>query len=131
MGKTALVTGACGFTGTHILELLAKEGGYSVIATDLKGSERKFFYTESEVAAPVYYEDFWRSLNMDIKFIHSDLTKKEELKPLFAYDIDVVFNPASLYDYFATLWGSMDNLVKFLRMKLLHTTRRTITQNRK
>jgi len=38
---------------------------------------------------------------LGVKFIPSDLTKKETLKPLFDNHVDYVFNPASLYDYFA------------------------------
>jgi nucleoside-diphosphate-sugar epimerase len=95
---TALVTGACGFTGTHMVELL-KGKGYDVIATDLAACDRAPFYTDSCIAAPVYYGDYMKELG--VKFIPSDLTKKETLKPLFDNHIDYIFHPASLYDYFA------------------------------
>lgn len=98
MAKVALVTGACGFTGTHMLELLHEEG-WEIFATDLPGAQRKEFYTEKGTFHPVYYEDIIR--NTGAHFIPADLTKKETLPPLFKQDYDAVFSIASLYDYFA------------------------------
>lgn len=100
MPKTALVTGACGFTGTHMIDLL-EENDYEIIATDLKRPERKSYYTESEKALhPAYYEDYFKGKKVEV--VYADLTKKETLEPIFKRDkIDVVFHVASLYDYFA------------------------------
>ena len=101
MPKTALVTGACGFTGSHMLELLSEEG-YEVVATDLEGAQRDTYYTEGEgsVPSPVYYEDIFEEVGAD--FVPGDLTDPEALEPVFeAHDYDVIFHIASLFDYFA------------------------------
>lgn len=45
MVEKALVTGACGFTGSHMLELL-NEKGWEIVATDLEGSQRNVYYSE-------------------------------------------------------------------------------------
>lgn len=78
----ALVTGACGFTGTHMVELL-RSRGQEVLATDLPGSDPAFV----------------KSLGAE--FVPSDLTRKETLGPLFERSPEVIFHPASLFDYFA------------------------------
>ena len=99
MQKRALVTGACGFTGTHMVELLA-ENGWDVTGTDLSGNLHKEYYCENGELHPMMYEDFVRDLG--IKFINADLTDKESLKPLFDCEpYDAIFHTASLYDYFA------------------------------
>lgn len=98
MPKTALVTGACGFTGTHMIELLEKNG-YEIIATDLEKCQRKIYYTEFGELHPVYYGDFLKGHKA--RFVPADLTKKDTLKPLFDSHVDFVFHVASLYDYFA------------------------------
>ncbi len=101
MGKKALVTGACGFTGSHMLELLS-ENGWDIVATDLEGSQREVYYSEEGDATPVFYEDIMDEA--DAEFIPADLTDKESLKPLFdGHDYDVIFHIASLYDYFAEM----------------------------
>lgn len=107
MGRTALVTGACGFTGSHMVELLA-ESGWDVVATDLEGSEREAYYTEGEgsVPAPVYYEDLFEDAGAS--FIPADLTEPETLEPVFAeHEYDAVFHIASLFDYFAS-WDLLE-----------------------
>ncbi len=99
MPKRALVTGACGFTGTHMVELLV-ENGWDVTGTDLTGNLHKEYYCENGDLHPMMYEDFVR--DMGIKFITADLTDKESLKPLFDCEpYDAIFHTASLYDYFA------------------------------
>jgi nucleoside-diphosphate-sugar epimerase len=101
MSKKALVTGACGFTGSHMLELLADEG-WEVVATDLEGAERDAYYTEAEgdVPNPVYYKDIFEEVGAE--FISADLTKQSTLYPVFEdHDFDAVFHIASLFDYFA------------------------------
>jgi len=99
LAKSALVTGACGFTGTHMVELLL-ENGWDVTGTDLTGNLHKEYYCEAGDLHPVLYENFAR--DKGIKFITADLTKKDSLKPLFVgKPYDVIFHTASLYDYFA------------------------------
>lgn len=99
MSKTALVTGVCGFVGSHMAEYLKKEG-WNVIGTDLKRENHKKYYCEEGVLHPSYNEEIIENLN--IKFIPADLTKKETIYPVFEEKIDVIFSVASLYDYFAT-----------------------------
>ena len=99
MAKTALVTGACGFTGTHMVEHL-KEQGWEITATDLERAAHGEYYCEAGDLYPTYYGDFIRDLG--VEFIPADLTDPESLKPLFnGRSYDVVFHVASLYDYFA------------------------------
>lgn len=99
MAKTALVTGACGFTGTHMVEHL-RQNGWDVVATDLERAAHGEYYCETGDLHPVHYEDFIKELG--VEFVPADLTKPETLKPLFAgRTYDVVFHVASLYDYFA------------------------------
>lgn len=100
MSKTALVTGACGFVGSHMVAYLKQEG-WDVIATDLKRENHREYYCEDGIFHPTYCEGFVE--NLGVKFIPADLTKKETLYPLFDEKIDVIFHVASLYDYFA-LW---------------------------
>jgi nucleoside-diphosphate-sugar epimerase len=100
MAKLALVTGACGFSGGYMVDLLKQEG-WNVIATDLKRDEHKEQYCEEGGLHPVYHEEAIDKKG--VKFIPANLTDKESLKPLFEYDYDVIFHTASLYDYFA-LW---------------------------
>lgn len=99
MAKRALITGACGFTGSNMLEYLSDKG-WEIVATDLEKSQREIYYNEEGDAAPVYFEDIINKVN--VKFIPADLTRKESLEPLFEYEYDVIFHIASLFDYFAT-----------------------------
>lgn len=105
MANTALVTGACGFTGAYLLEMLT-DRGWDVVATDLDESERDQFYTETENAPnPVYNADSVRE--QGATFVAADLTRRETLEPLFdGRDYDAVFHVASLFDYFAT-WEAL------------------------
>ncbi len=98
MAKKALVTGACGFTGSNMLEYL-DEKGWEIVATDLEGTKRDVYYSKEGDATPVFFEDIIDRVNAE--FIPADLTEKETLEPLFDYDYDVIFHIASLYDYFA------------------------------
>jgi nucleoside-diphosphate-sugar epimerase len=99
MPKRALVTGACGFTGTHMVELLA-QNGWEVVATDLEKEAHGVYYCEAGDLHPEYYSDFLR--NLGVAFIPADLTKPDTLAPLFAgRAYDAIFHIASLYDYFA------------------------------
>ncbi len=82
-----LVTGAGGFNGRYILELLIKNG-YDVRATDLESGER---------TAP---KDYYK--NLGVEFIPSDLTKVETLESVLD-GISYVMHTASLFDYSAPL----------------------------
>jgi len=103
MAKRALVTGACGFTGTHMVELLVKEG-WEVVGTDLAREQHKEYYCESGDLVPVYIDDFLDRLG--VEFIPADLTDRASLEPLFDRTYDCIFHIASLYDYFA-LWDAL------------------------
>ena len=104
MTETVLVTGACGFTGSNMLEYLADEyPGAEVVATDLPGSERAEYYTEdpdSDSPEPVYYGEIIEEY--DVAFIPGDLTESDDVARIAgAHEYDTVYNIASLYDYFA------------------------------
>ncbi|MBI4361896.1 MAG: NAD(P)-dependent oxidoreductase [Euryarchaeota archaeon] len=82
MAPLALVTGACGFTGGHMVEMLRAQG-WEVLATDLPAA------------------DPGRAKAQGAEFLPSDVTRPETLKPLFDRSPEVLFHPASLFDYFA------------------------------
>jgi UDP-glucose 4-epimerase len=81
VSKLALVTGACGFVGSHMLDLLI-ESGISVRATDLKSADHS--YVDS----------------LGVDFVATDLTRKETLRPVLQA-VDYVFHTASIFDYSA------------------------------
>ncbi len=78
--KLFLVTGACGFVGSHMVDFLLSKG-HTVRATDLKA--------KSHVAN-----------RLGTEFIKADLTRKETLKSLFE-NVDYVFHIAAIFDYWA------------------------------
>ncbi|MEW6203598.1 MAG: NAD-dependent epimerase/dehydratase family protein [bacterium] len=82
-----LVTGAGGFNGRHLVELLKAEG-YEVRATDLPAGER--------TSSPEFFKD------LQVEFVPSDLTDPSTLDDALA-DIDCVMHLASLFDYSAPL----------------------------
>jgi nucleoside-diphosphate-sugar epimerase len=100
MAQTALVTGAGGFTGTHMVSHLTQRG-WEVVGTDLETERREAFYTETDNAPhPVYDTSLVEERGAD--FIAADLTDRDALGSLFEeHDYDVVFHTASLFDYFA------------------------------
>lgn len=99
MADTALVTGAAGHTGIFMVRYL-KDKGYNIIGTDLKKVDRDKIFMGGKMTTD---DEEIEELFSDLIYIPSDLTDKESLKPLFDYDIDVVFSIASLYDYFAEI----------------------------
>ncbi|MHC1591061.1 MAG: NAD-dependent epimerase/dehydratase family protein [Candidatus Helarchaeales archaeon] len=102
MVKTALVTGARGHTGTYMLKLLI-EKGFKITATDLKPLEREKLMTKEKVfRSDLKYQVIEHP---NVTFIPANLMDKDTLRELWFDDIqyDVVFHPASLYDYFAPL----------------------------
>ncbi|MFQ6088940.1 MAG: NAD-dependent epimerase/dehydratase family protein [Candidatus Methanofastidiosia archaeon] len=78
--KKALVTGACGFVGTHMTKLLV-EKGFRVRATDL--ADRRFE-------------------ELGIEFMKADLTEKESLERVLG-EVDFIFHTAALFSYSASL----------------------------
>ncbi len=87
------MTGACGFVGSHMVDLLV-EKGYQVHALDLEQANKR-----------------WLRPLLDsgkIKFFPADLTKKETLKePL--RNAQYVFHPAAVFDYSAT-WELLERV---------------------
>ncbi len=79
--RLALVTGACGFVGSHMLDLLI-EKGIKVRATDLESTDRSYID------------------KLRVEFIPADLTRKETLRPVLQ-EADYVFHTASVFDYSA------------------------------
>ncbi len=83
--KTALVTGACGFMGSHMVDILRKHGNWQVIATD--------------VSAARGYAPPWHT------FCLADLTNKSEVEALAHFikeqssNLDAVFDVKGLFDY--------------------------------
>lgn len=73
-----LVTGACGFSGSHMVDLLVEEG-YEVIATDREDAPRRW-------------------LNPEVKFIPSDLLDKRTLDKVVD-SVDCIFHPAAIFNY--------------------------------
>lgn len=91
-----LVTGACGFSGSHVVkELLDK--GERVLATDLpKAFEHpKLQFIRSRTGVTFDHPN--------CQVIPSNLLKAESLRPLFERGVTRVFHTASLYDYSADL----------------------------
>jgi dihydroflavonol-4-reductase len=102
--ETILVTGACGFTGSNMLEYLAENRpAANIVATDLPGSKRSEYYVEapnSDDPQPVYYDDILDELA--VEFIPADLTDEADVDRLgAAHEYDTVYHIASLFDYFA------------------------------
>ncbi len=79
-GRRALVTGAAGFTGHHMV-VQAVRAGFDVRATDVSSR---------------YYGALFEALGVD--FVASDLTDRGSLDALLD-GIDVVFHVAGIHDY--------------------------------
>lgn len=90
--QLALVTGACGFVGSHLCEALLEQG-YAVRATDLESAYN--FQGPERGRYPSVVK------KLGVEFVPSDITKKETLKNLVK-DVEVVFHPAAIFDYSAS-----------------------------
>lgn len=77
-----LVTGACGFSGSHMVDILL-ENGYDVVATDIANAPRSW-------------------LNPEAKFIPSDLTDKKTIENVMD-SVEVIFHTAAVFSYSAPL----------------------------
>ncbi len=87
----SLVTGACGFMGTHMIEVL-HAAGHDVIATDLPGA----------IAGDDRKKGRFPSVarNLGIELVASDMRDRASLEPV-TRDIDYVFHIASVFSYSA------------------------------
>lgn len=79
--KTVLVTGACGFVGSHLVDHLLRQPGLRVRATDLPEADRTF-------------------LNPGAEFVPSDLRNPASLRQV-VQGVDVIYHAASLFRYSA------------------------------
>jgi nucleoside-diphosphate-sugar epimerase len=91
-----LVTGACGFTGSHLVKQLL-DSGQAVIATDLS---RAFEHPKNKAIFASQGIDFGHP---KCTVQPSDLTDKKSLAALFEHPVTHVFHTASLYDYSASM----------------------------
>lgn len=80
-GTKYLVTGACGFIGSHICDVL-QERGLDFRATDMENAPRSYLPSGAD-------------------FMACDLTKPETIKPVLE-GIDIVLHPAGIFNWFAT-----------------------------
>jgi len=90
-----LVTGACGFAGTHMVKLLL-ENGKKVRATDLPGAKESPKWLSIAKSLGVDFEA------ENVEFVPSDLTDRSSLGPVLE-GADCLFHTASLYDYSAPM----------------------------
>ncbi len=80
--QRVLVTGACGFVGSHFIDQLLLHSGYAVRGMDLPEADSSF-------------------LNSEAKFMTGDLCKPETLGPIVT-GVDVIVHVASLFRYSAS-----------------------------
>jgi len=73
----ALVTGATGFLGSHLVELLVSEG-IETICLVLPGDDRRWIGS------------------LEVEFIHGDCTRKESLQPALDRAPDLIFHLAGI-----------------------------------
>lgn len=87
-----LVTGACGFMGTHMVEIL-HQAGYRIRATDLPAAY------EGDDPRAGRFPGVLKSLG--VEFVPADLTVKETLRPVVE-GAATVFHIAGLFSYSAS-----------------------------
>lgn len=92
MPPLSLVTGACGFMGTHMVEVL-KEAGHRVRATDLARS-----YERDDVQAGRFPSVLKR---LGVEFIPADVTNRETVEKIL-HDVEYVFHIAAIFSYSAS-----------------------------
>ncbi len=91
-----LVTGAFGFSGSHLVKLLL-ERGERVVATD-----------REECLLDSRRLDLLRAIGLmpdhpRLELVPADLTRRASLEPLFDRRFQIIFHTASIYDYSAPL----------------------------
>ena len=103
--KTFLVDGAKGHTGTYLLKALLNHYPHcNIVATDLPLERRGELMTKETIFSKRFGYMLKILEDPRIKFIPADLTDLDSLIPLFENQkYEVIFHPASLYDYFAEL----------------------------
>lgn len=87
----SLVTGACGFMGTHMVEIL-HQAGHRIRATDLASAYEKDDYEKGR------FPSVLKKLN--VEFIPADLRDSRTLKPLVK-GVDYVFHIGAVFSYSA------------------------------
>lgn len=101
----ALVTGASGFTGSTMVDLLI-ERGYSVVATDRE--DTGFAYVRQCQAMIESNPERFRGQTVEI--VPADLTKRETLRTVFRYrKIKHVFHAGAVFDMSAP-WKLLYNV---------------------
>ncbi|MFX0051166.1 MAG: NAD-dependent epimerase/dehydratase family protein [Candidatus Hermodarchaeota archaeon] len=80
MDQICLVTGACGFVGSYLIDALVSQG-ISVRATDLFNANRQYLPSSETV-----------------EFVPADLTKPEEVKTIVA-GVSTIFHPAGIFRF--------------------------------
>ena len=76
--KTAIVTGGCGFIGSHLVEKLVSMNIETTVIDNLSATSNDRFY----------YNDF-------VKYHNIDICDYDSLEPIFERNIDIVFHLAA------------------------------------
>jgi nucleoside-diphosphate-sugar epimerase len=87
----SIVTGCCGFIGSHMVELLNSEG-HTIIATDIETSKLN----------PDLKDNWMVVERLCSKFVPADLTDPDTLKGLFSQNVDYIFHTAAVFSYSAS-----------------------------
>jgi nucleoside-diphosphate-sugar epimerase len=87
----SLVTGACGFMGTHMCEVLA-EAGHRIRATDLPAAHEKDDRAKGRFPSVID--------RLGVEFVPGDFTRPGDLAALVR-DVDYVFHVAGVFSYSA------------------------------
>lgn len=88
----SLVTGACGFMGTHMCEVLA-EAGHRIRATDLPAAHEKDDRAKGRFPSVID--------RLGVEFVPGDFTRPGDLAALVR-DVDYVFHIAGVFSYSAS-----------------------------
>lgn len=91
MPPLSLVTGACGFMGTHMVEVLT-EAGHRVRATDLAQS-----YDHDDIRTGRFPSVLKKH---NVEFVPADVTNRETIEKILK-DVEYVFHIAAIFSYSA------------------------------